>query len=84
MATAVLDNLKQTNSMESFYERIEDDVTHRSIKVGGKSKVPPPGTRKWQFCGSGSDGIVSANKSPIKLITYNNIYLYVLAYCLRI
>ena len=81
MATAVLDYLKHTKSMESFYERIEEDVTHRSIEVGAESKVPPPGTRKGRFWDYGSDGRVSANKSPIKLIAYN-IYLYVLAYCL--
>lgn len=69
--------------MESFHEGIDDDVTHRYIKIGSESNVPSPGARKWRFLRMGSDGRVSANKSASKLIAYNTD-LYVLAYCLRL
>ena len=79
MARAVFNNLKQAKSIESFSVGIEDDVTHRSIKVGAEPDVAPPGTRQCLFWGMGSDGTVSANKNAIKLIA-DNTDLYVQAY----
>jgi pyruvate dehydrogenase (NADP+) len=68
MARAVFDNLKQPNPLQSFSVGIEDDVTHKSIKVGPEPDVSAPGTRQCLFWGMGSDGTVSANKNAIKLI----------------
>ncbi|EER08083.1 pyruvate:ferredoxin oxidoreductase, putative, partial [Perkinsus marinus ATCC 50983] len=79
MAEAVFENLKQPRPVENFSVGIEDDVTHRSIKVGPEPDVSAPGTRQCLFWGMGSDGTVSANKSAIKLIA-DNTDQYVQAY----
>jgi pyruvate-ferredoxin/flavodoxin oxidoreductase len=47
---------------------IDDDVTHKSIKVKEQIFTEPQTTIKCKFWGYGSDGTVSANKNSIKII----------------
>ena len=60
---------------------IVDDVTHRSLDVGGGEHISTAGgsTIECKFWGLGSDGTVGANKNSIKIIG-DNTPQYVQAY----
>lgn len=58
----------ENNGFHGFTVGIEDDVTHRSIKVEEHIVTEPEGTTNCMFWGLGSDGTVGANKNSIKII----------------
>lgn len=58
----------ESNGFHGFTVGIEDDVTHKSIKVEEQIVTEPEGTTNCMFWGLGSDGTVGANKSSIKII----------------
>ncbi|MDD2391307.1 MAG: pyruvate:ferredoxin (flavodoxin) oxidoreductase, partial [Bacilli bacterium] len=62
---AVYDMLK-TNPVNNFTIGIEDDVTHLSLKLDKEYKISD--SLEFLIYGYGSDGMVSASKSIIKLI----------------
>lgn len=76
---AVFDNLKQAEPMNHFTVGIDDDVTHRSLKIGAEVSCGDPDTVSCKFWGLGSDGTVGANKNSIKIIG-DNTDKYVQAY----
>jgi pyruvate-ferredoxin/flavodoxin oxidoreductase len=47
---------------------INDDVSHKSLKVHEEIDTEPKSARRCKFWGYGSDGTVSANKNSIKII----------------
>ena len=66
---AVYDNLKADQPKDGFTVGIIDDVTFKSLTVGGADiDTTPAGTTACKFWGLGSDGTVGANKSAIKII----------------
>ena len=66
---AVYDNLKADQPKDGFTVGIVDDVTFKSLTVGGADiDTTPAGTTACKFWGLGSDGTVGANKSAIKII----------------
>lgn len=50
---------------------INDDVTHKSLKIKEHIQTEKPQTITCKFWGYGSDGTVSANKNSIKIIGQN-------------
>ena len=58
----------ENNGFHGFTVGIEDDVTHKSIKVEEHIVTEPAGTTNCMFWGLGSDGTVGANKNSIKII----------------
>lgn len=58
----------ESNGFHGFTVGIEDDVTHKSIKVEEHIVTEPEGTTNCMFWGLGSDGTVGANKNSIKII----------------
>lgn len=58
----------ENNGFHGFTVGIEDDVTHKSIKVEEHIVTEPEGTTNCMFWGLGSDGTVGANKNSIKII----------------
>lgn len=56
------------NGFHGFTVGIEDDVTHKSLKVEEHIVTEPEGTTNCMFWGLGSDGTVGANKNSIKII----------------
>ena len=58
----------ENNGFHGFTVGIEDDVTHKSIKVEEHIVTEPVGTTNCMFWGLGSDGTVGANKNSIKII----------------
>ena len=68
---AVFDNLAAAQPTESFTIGIVDDVTHRSLPVGGDLPLDQQGMVSCKFWGLGSDGTVGANKNSIKIIGQN-------------
>lgn len=58
----------ENNGFHGFTVGINDDVTHKSIKVEEQIVTEPEGTTNCMFWGLGSDGTVGANKSSIKII----------------
>jgi len=56
------------NGFHGFTVGIEDDVTHKSLKVDEQIVTEPEGTTNCMFWGLGSDGTVGANKNSIKII----------------
>ena len=65
----------ENNGFHGFTVGIEDDVTHKSIKVEEHIVTEPEGTTNCMFWGLGSDGTVGANKNSIKIIgQYTNKY----------
>ena len=58
----------ENNGFHGFTVGIEDDVTHKSLKVDEHIVTEPEGTTNCMFWGLGSDGTVGANKNSIKII----------------
>ncbi len=58
----------ENNGFHGFTVGIEDDVTHKSLKVTEHIVTEPAGTTNCMFWGLGSDGTVGANKNSIKII----------------
>ena len=58
----------ESNGFHGFTVGIEDDVTHKSLKVTEHIVTEPEGTTNCMFWGLGSDGTVGANKNSIKII----------------
>jgi len=56
------------NGFHGFTVGIEDDVTHKSLKIEEHIVTEPEGTTNCMFWGLGSDGTVGANKNSIKII----------------
>ncbi len=66
---SVYDNLKAAQPKDGFTVGIIDDVTFKSLPLGGADvDTTPAGTTACKFWGLGSDGTVGANKSAIKII----------------
>ncbi len=64
---AVYDHLNEVNPFDGFTISINDDVTHKSLKIDENFEVEHDYT-SCLFYGLGSDGTVSANKNSIKII----------------
>ena len=58
----------ENNGFHGFTVGIEDDVTHKSLKIDEHIVTEPKGTTNCMFWGLGSDGTVGANKNSIKII----------------
>ena len=58
----------ENKGFHGFTVGIEDDVTHKSLKVDEHIVTEPAGTTNCMFWGLGSDGTVGANKNSIKII----------------
>ncbi len=67
MVFAVYKHL-ENNGFHGFTVGIEDDVTHKSLKIDEHIVTEPVGTTNCMFWGLGSDGTVGANKNSIKII----------------
>ena len=67
MVLAVYKHL-ENNGFHGFTVGIEDDVTHKSLKIEEHIVTEPEGTTNCMFWGLGSDGTVGANKNSIKII----------------
>ena len=70
MVKAVYDHLDGACTHD-FTVGIQDDVTGKSLSLGGELETEPAGTIRCRFWGYGSDGTVSANKNSIKIIGDN-------------
>lgn len=70
MVKAVYDHLDGACT-HGFTVGINDDVSHRSLKVTDKIDTVPEGTISCKFWGLGADGTVGANKNSIKIIGDN-------------
>ena len=68
---AIYKNLAAAKPMNQFTVGINDDVTHKSLKVGKEISILPKGTFEAKFYGLGADGTVGANKNSIKIIGDN-------------
>ena len=68
---AIYKNLAAPKPMNQFTVGINDDVTHKSLKVGKEISILPKGTFEAKFYGLGADGTVGANKNSIKIIGDN-------------
>ncbi len=58
----------EANGFHGFTVGIDDDVTHKSLKISEHIVTEPEGTTNCMFWGLGSDGTVGANKNSIKII----------------
>ena len=67
MVLAVYKHL-ENNGFHGFTVGIDDDVTHKSLKIDEHIVTEPEGTTNCMFWGLGSDGTVGANKNSIKII----------------
>jgi len=67
MVKAIYDHL-DGEAFHGFTVGIEDDVTHKSIKIKDHINTIPAGTISCMFWGLGADGTVGANKNSIKII----------------
>jgi pyruvate/2-oxoacid:ferredoxin oxidoreductase alpha subunit/pyruvate/2-oxoacid:ferredoxin oxidoreductase beta subunit/Pyruvate/2-oxoacid:ferredoxin oxidoreductase gamma subunit len=67
MVKAVYDHL-ENDGWHGFTIGINDDVTHKSIRVTQDVDTEQEGIVRCKFWGYGSDGTVSANKNAIKII----------------
>ena len=67
MVKAVYDELDKAEPKNHFTIGINDDVTHRSLEIGGRYRTAK-NTFNCMFFGLGSDGTVGANKNSIKII----------------
>ena len=67
MVLAVYKHL-ENNGFHGFTVGIDDDVTHKSLKIDEQIVTEPEGTTNCMFWGLGSDGTVGANKNSIKII----------------
>ncbi|MCL2064375.1 MAG: pyruvate:ferredoxin (flavodoxin) oxidoreductase [Candidatus Cloacimonetes bacterium] len=70
MVKAIYDHL-DGEAFHSFTVGIEDDVTHKSLKLPERINAIPEGTISCMFWGLGADGTVGANKNSIKIIGDN-------------
>lgn len=78
MVKAVYDHL-DGECTHDFTVGINDDVTHKSIKVLEEIDAEPKSAKRCKFWGYGSDGTVSACKNSIKIIG-NDTDLYAQGY----
>ena len=67
MVLAVYKHL-ENDGFHGFTVGIDDDVTHKSLKIDEHIVTEPEGTTNCMFWGLGSDGTVGANKNSIKII----------------
>ncbi|MDD2716248.1 MAG: pyruvate:ferredoxin (flavodoxin) oxidoreductase [Candidatus Wallbacteria bacterium] len=67
MVNAVYQHLKK-DGFHNFTVGINDDVTHRSVKITEEIDAEQKSVRRCKFWGLGSDGTVGANKNSIKII----------------
>ena len=67
MVLAVYKHL-ENNGFHGFTVGIDDDITHKSLKIDEHIVTEPEGTTNCMFWGLGSDGTVGANKNSIKII----------------
>ena len=67
MVKAVFDHL-DNECFHGFTVGIDDDVTHKSIKIREEINSEQQGIVRCKFWGLGSDGTVGANKNSIKII----------------
>jgi pyruvate-ferredoxin/flavodoxin oxidoreductase len=58
-------------AFHGFTVGINDDVTHKSLKINKMIDVAPADVKSCMFWGLGSDGTVGANKNSIKIIGGN-------------
>ncbi len=70
MVKAVYDHL-DGEATHGFTVGINDDITHKSLKIGSQLNTMPEGGISCKFWGLGSDGTVGANKNSIKIIGDN-------------
>lgn len=70
MVNAVFEHLDK-ECFHNFTVGINDDVTHRSLKIKKEINTEAADVVKCMFWGLGSDGTVSANKNSIKIIGDN-------------
>lgn len=70
MVKAIYDHL-DGEAFHGFTVGINDDVTHKSLKVTEEISTIPEGTISCLFWGLGADGTVGANKNSIKIIGDN-------------
>lgn len=71
MVKAIYDELKKDEPMNSFSVGIEDDVTHKSLRIDESFILEDLDGVRAIFYGLGSDGTVGANKNSIKIIGEN-------------
>ena len=67
MVKAVYDNLESNDPINGFTVGIEDDITHKSVKMDS-SWIIPLKSYNAMFYGLGSDGTVGANKNTAKIL----------------
>ena len=67
-----LQTLSENNGFHGFTVGIEDDVTHKSLKIEEHIVTEPEGTTNCMFWGLGSDGTVGSNKKLNQ--NYRSIY----------
>ncbi len=67
MVKGVYDHLSN-DGFHGFTVGIDDDVTHKSIKISDKIVTEPEDVTRCVFWGLGSDGTVGANKNSIMII----------------
>ncbi len=70
MVKAVYDHIDGA-AFHGFTVGINDDVTHKSLKVGKELNIEAKDVVNCMFWGLGSDGTVGANKNSIKIIGDN-------------
>lgn len=69
MLKPVFDELARERPKRHFTVGIDDDVTHLSLPIDERFRVPrPAGEVQAVFIGLGADGTVGANKSSVKII----------------
>ena len=68
MVAAVFAELDKPAPRNHFVVGINDDVTHRSLKVDAAFSTEDPEAVRAVFYGLGADGTVGANKNSIKII----------------
>ena len=78
MVKAVFDHL-DGKCTHDFTVGIEDDVTHKSIKIDKEIDAESQNVIRCKFWGYGSDGTVGASKNSIKIIG-DNTDMYVQGY----
>ena len=84
LVNTVFEHLSNLNKIKkslwtNFTLGIDDDITHRSLKIEKEINIKGKETYEAKFYGLGSDGTVGANKNSIKMIgdnTNNNVQGY--------
>lgn len=68
MVVAIFDELKKSDSQNSFAVGVHDDITGRSLDYDKNFDIEPDSVFRGIFYGLGADGTVGANKNSIKII----------------